>query len=250
MKASVQRPATPDRLFLWVMHRFGEVFGLRAVIKGGMALRLLDCPRSTTDIDYVFAPYGSKRDIEGAIREVLLELEGAQVEIAIHSTMLRATLALDGTSIQIEATVAEDCASEAVATAELAHRVGQPSHVVLVQRPSQALSHKLAAWNERRLFRDLYDVYFLNGRVGAEPDVDVLRARLAKVRLQVAKPRGKRSMSLAEFCRELLGAAHGLDQALLEEELAPLLPETELVGLNSRIRVALVRVGELLERHE
>lgn len=235
---------------MWVMHRFAEVFGLRAVIKGGMALRLLDCPRSTTDIDYVFAPYASKRDIEDAIRAVLLEIEDARFEIVIHSTMLRATLVLEGVSIQIEAIVAEECASEAVATADLAHRVGQPSHVVRIQLPSQALSHKLAAWNERRLFRDLYDVYFLNGRLGAEPDVDVLRARLAKVRSRVARTRGKRFMALAEFSQELLAAAHGLDQGLLEEELAPLLPETELVGLSSRIRVALVRVSELLERHE
>jgi hypothetical protein len=52
MTARLDRPATQDGLFLWVMHRFSEVFEKHAVLKGGMALRLLDCPRRTMDIDY------------------------------------------------------------------------------------------------------------------------------------------------------------------------------------------------------
>ena len=47
------RPATREDLMLWVMHRFSQVFGEHAIIKGGMALRLLDSPRATNDIDYV-----------------------------------------------------------------------------------------------------------------------------------------------------------------------------------------------------
>ena len=47
MTARLDRPATRDGLFLWVMHRFAEVFENHAVLKGGMALRLVDCPRRT-----------------------------------------------------------------------------------------------------------------------------------------------------------------------------------------------------------
>jgi hypothetical protein len=65
MTVPLQRPATVDGLFLWVMHRFAEVFEEHAVLKGGIALRLLDCPRSTTDIDYVFVPFRSKTGITG-----------------------------------------------------------------------------------------------------------------------------------------------------------------------------------------
>jgi hypothetical protein len=46
---------------------------------------------------------------------------------------------------------------------------------------SVALSHKLAAWNERRLLRDLYDAYFLYKMVGVLPDKKILMRRLAKV---------------------------------------------------------------------
>ena len=49
---------TRDELFVQIMHRFAEAFEDHAIIKGGMALRLLDSPRATTDIDYVFVPYG------------------------------------------------------------------------------------------------------------------------------------------------------------------------------------------------
>ena len=34
MSARLDRPATRDGLFLWIMHRFAEVFEEHAVIKG------------------------------------------------------------------------------------------------------------------------------------------------------------------------------------------------------------------------
>jgi len=42
MTARLDRPANQEGLFLWVMHRFSEVFEEHAILKGGMALRLLD----------------------------------------------------------------------------------------------------------------------------------------------------------------------------------------------------------------
>ena len=71
MTAPIVRPASAERLFLWVVHRFSELFGAQAILKGGMALRLLDCPRSTTDLDYIFVPFESKRDIESELRAAL-----------------------------------------------------------------------------------------------------------------------------------------------------------------------------------
>lgn len=56
---------------------------------------------------------------------------------------------------------------------------GQPSRIVRVMALDYALAHKLAAWNERRLLRDLYDGYFLAGRLGETPVREVLDQRLA-----------------------------------------------------------------------
>ena len=97
MTVPLQRPATADGLFLWVMHRFAEVFEEHAVLKGGIALRLLDCPRSTTDIDYVFVPFRSRAEIVDRVRHVLAELSGATVEVAVHSKMLRARVTVSRT---------------------------------------------------------------------------------------------------------------------------------------------------------
>ena len=181
MTVPLRRPATADGLFLWVLHRFAEVFEEHAVLKGGMALRLFDCPRSTNDVDYVFVPYRSKADIRGAIARVLGELPDATIDIATHSKMIRAHVRVDAAAIQIEANVSLTCPSTSMPTGELARQQGQPSRVVRVMAPGAALAHKLAAWNERRLVRDLYDAWFLSARIGAKVDDAVLDERLRRI---------------------------------------------------------------------
>ncbi len=48
---------TSEGLMVWLMNYLADTFGNSAVLKGRMELPLLDCPRHTNDIDYVFAPY-------------------------------------------------------------------------------------------------------------------------------------------------------------------------------------------------
>ncbi|MBI5364112.1 MAG: nucleotidyl transferase AbiEii/AbiGii toxin family protein [Planctomycetes bacterium] len=247
MTAPVQRPATPEGLLLWIMHRFSEVFAQHAILKGGMALRLYDCPRSTTDIDYVFVPFTSKNDIVKDVRRTLNELEGASIELELHSKMLRATITLDDARIQVEAIVAAKCASEAVGTGTFASTLGSPSQVVRVMSASIALSNKLAAWNERRLHRDLYDVYFLRSRMHATIDRGVLVQRLSKIESRRPELRKKKSMSTQEFAGELRASAAALDPKEVASELRPLLPESELAGLLPRLKSAMVHVAEVLE---
>ncbi len=248
MSTPIERPVTPERLFLWVMHRFAEVFGHRAILKGGMALRLYDSPRSTTDIDYVFAPFRSKRDIMADFGKTLAELDGATVDVEVHSKMLRANVEMDGVRIQVEANVAAECASESMATGNFARSLGQASHVVRVMSPGLALANKLAAWNERRLHRELYDTYFLISRAGAVVDMDALRARLGKIESRLPALHKVRSMTTVDFASQLRCEVADLKDEDLREELAAILPESELAGLLPRIRSALVTIAELLER--
>lgn len=247
MTEPLLRPATADALFLWVMHRFAGAFEDQAVIKGGMALRLVDSPRATRDIDYVFVPFHSKADIRRRIEDVLSELDGAEIGIQLHSTMLRADVRVDGAAIQIEVSVALSCPSAAMATAGFAQSLGQPSHVVRVMSWDTALAHKLAAWNERRLLRDLYDCYFISARLGEYPHQETLEARLAKFRSRLPKLKSRRRMTKADLARALREAAQGVTEASIAEELAPLLPESELAGLDVRLRAAVVGLAEWLE---
>ncbi|MCB9876807.1 MAG: nucleotidyl transferase AbiEii/AbiGii toxin family protein [Planctomycetes bacterium] len=248
MKARLDRPATPDRLFVWVLHRFAEVFEEHAVVKGGIALRLHDCPRSTTDIDYVFVPFRSKKDVVARLKTVLAELEGADVEVETHSKMIRARIVVDGAAIQIEANVDVECPSVVVPTADFALRQGQPSRLVRVMALERALAHKLAAWNERRLLRDLYDVYYLAARLGAKVDVAALQKRLRKVESRLPALKGKKSMTMGEFAAALRRAAERVDDATVRDQLAPVLPGDEVEGLVPRLRAGVIKVVEGLER--
>ena len=47
-----------------VLDLLAQRFGKRAVLRGGMVLRILGSPRFTNDLDYLFVPYKSKKDIE------------------------------------------------------------------------------------------------------------------------------------------------------------------------------------------
>lgn len=248
MKPPLSRPATADGLFVWVLHRFAEVFEEHAIVKGGIALRLYDCPRSTTDIDYVFVPFESKTEVVERMRSVLGEIEGAQVDVGVHSKMIRARLRVDGAAIQIEANVDLECPSTSVPTASFATGQGQPSRMVRVMALERALASKLAAWNERRLLRDLYDVYYLSVRLGAVPDMGALKARLGRIESRLPALKRRRSMSLAELIVALRAAVDDLREAALRNELAPLLPADEVEGLVPRLRAGIIKVIERLER--
>lgn len=246
MASKLIRPVTRDTLFLWVMHRFSEVFEDHAIIKGGMALRLLDSPRNTMDIDYVFVPFKSKKEIVERIEKVLGEIEDAHVAMVLHSAILSADLRVDGVAIKIEANVATECETIPMATGGFANSLGQPSQIVRVMNPDQALAHKIAAWNERRLLRDLYDCYFLASRAGASPDLAIVDHRLAKIQSRLPQLRKTHSMSRERLVSELQKAAAELSDDNLEQELAGILPPVELAGLALRIRTAIERINTSL----
>lgn len=247
MNAGPTRPATREDLMVWVMHRFSQTFGEHAIIMGGMALRLLDSPRATNDIDYVFVPYKSKKEVVSKVREILGELEGADVKVSLHSTMLRADIRIDSAAIQIEASVEVSCSAIPIATGGFAREQGRPSQIVRIMSLDTALAHKLAAWNERRLARDLYDCYFLASRLGESPDMAVLRKRLSNVRSQLPKLRRKQSMSLLDLAKELRQEAEVITQKRLADGLSGLLPNEEMAGLAPRVKAALNTLAEQIE---
>lgn len=248
MTARLDRPATRDGLFLWVMHRFAEIFENHAVLKGGMALRLVDCPRRTVDIDYVFVPFRSKKEIADRVTEVLREIDGAVVDVNLHSKMPRAGLRVDDAAIQVEVNVSDHCETIPMSTGGFARSIGQPAQVVRIMSPSSSLSHKLAAWNERRLLRDLYDCYFLVGRVGTSPDPVMLDRRLANIESRLPGLKRRSRMSRDEFVAELRAAVSALTDEDLEAELAGVLPAEELAGLVIRIRAAVERIAGFIEQ--
>jgi predicted nucleotidyltransferase component of viral defense system len=246
MTTRIEPPITQDKLFVWVMHRFAEVFEAHAVLKGGMVLRLLDSPRHTNDVDYVFVPYTSKKGIRDQVVGALADLEGATTEVTMHSQMIRVELSLDRESILVKVTVAANCASTPMTTGGFARAAGQPPRVIRVMHLDTALANKIAAWNERRLLRDLYDIYFLAARAQAKIEMDVLDARLAAVQSRLPKMRKVSEMSREALAAELLDAVTTLEEASVNQQLRGLIPADELAGLVPRLAAAISRLARQL----
>ena len=236
-----------ERLMVEIINRLADKFGPHAVLKGGMVLRLLDCPRLTNDLDYVFVPYRSKNEIAERVVATLRTIPDAKVTWTVNSKCLRCIVAQGDVSVQVEAQVAADCESTELSTAQLSRMHGTQGRVIRAMSLGQALAHKLAAWNERRLMRDLYDIYFLSRVLNAKIDRATLIRRLAKIESRRPKSTNKAGkMTLEQFTAELRKAATELSDREIAAELRDTLSATELAGLELKIRIALNLLSEEL----
>jgi len=227
-----------EELLAWVINFFAVEFGNNAIIRGGMALRLLNSPRYTNDIDYVFVPFLSKKELKPLIEEKLSNVSGLDFSIKLNSKVMDIDIAYMGQSCQIEINVESECESIAMSSSPIASLYGMPAKIVRIANLPVAFAHKIAAWNERELLRDLFDIYQYKSILRVEPNLEVLQKRLGKVRIyKNAKP----ANNLNELKEKLLLAANGLDEHKIKE-LKPLLPEAELAGLHLRIAAAVVAV--------
>ena len=232
-----------EALLVWLIGFFGDNFRHRAILKGGMVLRLMDSPRSTNDVDFVFVPHGSRKEIIDEIRSALSSVEGLASTERMDSRALRLRISYGGQSAQVEITVAQECPSVAVSTAPVARRHGQSGHVVRIMTLPAALSHKLAAWNERRLWRDVHDLWFLHSVLGTSLELDILDKRLETVTPRRGKPF---RMSRRELVEALRSTADAIDGDAVRAELGDTLPPSDLEGIEMRLAVAMKRLAEHL----
>ncbi|MBN2444413.1 MAG: nucleotidyl transferase AbiEii/AbiGii toxin family protein [Spirochaetales bacterium] len=249
MKTPFPDKITLNSLFLWFINRLSEELGNHAILKGGMALQLYDCPRSTNDLDYVFVPYKSKKELLPVFQKIVKDIsENPELcEIVMTSKAIIIKISIAGITCQIEGNVALTCKSEPLSTKVLADRENQMSRIIKVMNPNVALSHKLAAWNERRLLRDVYDLYFLFSRIKALPDMEILHMRLNNIESRLPGLKKKKKMSLQDFIVELENELKHITSKRLQQELGPLLNEMELTGLERKINVAVTGIIEYLE---
>jgi predicted nucleotidyltransferase component of viral defense system len=220
---------TVEGLMIFLINTFSEKFPQSAILKGGMCLRLLDCPRLTNDIDYVFIPYSSKKDILKGVLAVLDEIDGLTYEYSLNSKCLRIRVQYGELTTQIEVNVAKECSATSISTVGLARQFGLLGRVVQVTSYDVAMANKLAAWNERLLARDLYDLYFFYAMVQAMPNMKILEKRLEQV---ASTPRNKnpKQMTLEQLVSKLRDRLASLSTEDMLE-LADYLPSNEIQGL-------------------
>ena len=77
-----------EALRIFIINHLAEKMGAHAILKGGMVLRLLESPRYTNDLDYIFVPFKSKKDIVDLIKSALEEIN-CSVNFNLHSTSAR-----------------------------------------------------------------------------------------------------------------------------------------------------------------
>lgn len=231
-----------------VMNHFVDRFANQAILKGGMELRLLDCPRFTNDLDYVFIPFSSKKDLRDIVVEALKEIPGTVVTSSINSKCLRCVVEHENTKLQIEINAEKECPSLELSTAGLARESGQQGRIVRVMRPDHALAHKIAAWNERNLMRDMFDIYFLFERSGVKPEVEVLRKRLAASEIRTSGKTKKIGMTVHELCKKINAFIESVTQGAIDGELKDYLTGEELSGLELKFKAAMKRLVEYLNQ--
>ncbi len=230
-------------LIVRVLDLFAQEFGKRAVLRGGMVLRVLGSPRLTNDLDYVFVPYNSKKDIVSEVVDCLKSIDGAEVSYSLNSECLRAVLTVDEATIQIEAKVARAIPTSMASTRLVSRALNLPPRMICVTDHAVALANKLAAWNERRLIRDLYDVWFFL-QMGVSPDGETLETRLRKpVYSRLVKKEDRfPGTTIADFYSFLREHVSRLTDSDIQEELSDYLPREEMEGLAIQIRAALTRL--------
>ncbi len=226
-----------------VLDLFAQRFAQRAVLRGGMVLRILGSPRFTNDLDYVFVPYRSKKDMVPDIMACLKSIEGAEIRHTLNSKCLRVVLTVGGATIQIEAKAAMAARTSMASTRSFARAFNLPPRMVCIAEHSVALSNKLAAWNERRLIRDVYDIWFFL-QMGILPDRETLESRLKNPdysRLVSKRDRfvGTTADEFFEFLRHRVST---LTESDIAQSMSDYLPPEEITGLAMQFRAALTRL--------
>ena len=232
-----------QRLLAKVLDLFCEEFGPSAVLRGGMVLKLLGSTRYTNDLDYIFVPFKSKKDILSPILEVLEKIENSEIKHSLNSQCLRIVLRVEQSQIQIEVKTALNTKTTVATTKILAQELDLPKRLVTVVDHSIALANKLAAWNERRLIRDIYDICFFL-QMNVSPDTKTLEQRLKTPHYSslVKEEDHYNGKSTAEFYQFLRDQTALLSPQDIKEQLSDYLPPEELKGLSNFFRGILVRL--------
>lgn len=229
-----------DDLMIFLINLIGEKFPQSAILKGGMSLRLLSSPRFTNDLDYIFIPYKSKKEIVNDFCDLLSSVKGLEFSHTLNSKCLRIKLSYNNIRTQIEINVAEYCPSTVMSTAEFSSNSNQLSRIVRVMDYEVAMAHKFAAWNERNLVRDLYDLYFFYVYIRVLPHFSVLEDRLTKIS---STPRNKnpKQMTLHQLLTKLQKSLYALSSESVNE-LSDYLPSENLPGLEIKMKVNLLKM--------
>jgi predicted nucleotidyltransferase component of viral defense system len=232
-----------QELLARIVDLFASEFANKALLRGGMVLRVMGSARHTNDLDYLFVPYKSKKAITAKILACLRKIENSSVKHSLNSQCLRILLIVGDVSVQIEAKVALEVKSSVISTKLYSPQYNLPKRLIHVVDHSVSMANKLAAWNERRLVRDLYDIWFFL-QMSIVPDQKTLKKRLSKPRYTklVNKADYFKGEEIPEFYDFVRRKLSELTDKQIEGQLSDYFAPDELEGLVPLIRHGFVRL--------
>lgn len=234
-----------EKLLLRIMHLINQNFKSQAVLKGGMHLRLLNSPRYTQDIDYVFSPKISRNVIAKELNAMLAKENDLVIQHqSLNSRGAFFTLECNGVLVKLEISLATklNCPSETQSTTVLASQFQMPPEIVTTLAKEEAYAHKIAASLERNVMRDLYDISIYEPLTSF--DSKTLKLRFKELSVGRNKPK---SITFLEASEILKKKAAGLTQKDIEEAIGEMLPHNVIVGTCDRIKMSLNRLCQQLE---
>ena len=150
---------------------------------------------------------------------------------------MRVVLKRDQTVAQVEIKVDQSVPTYIVSTKGVTDLLGLPPRLIPVLDFPVALADKMAAWNERRLLRDVYDIWFFLC-MGVKVDEKRLLSRIQKPAYSrlVDVSRQLEERTVPAFYDLLRKEITELTDKEVSESLSDLLPEVELTGLTMRFK--------------
>lgn len=229
-----------ESLLLEIIHLFADRFGPQAILRGGMVLRVLGSARFTNDLDYLLVPFKSKNDVEQRVVSALNTLPNVEVSHSLNSKCLRCVVKRASLVVQVEVKVDLKCPVKPLSTSALARLHNQTPRLINAMALEVAFAHKMAAWYERRLLRDIYDMYLLLD-MGVKPDATTLAGRLVRPTFARNVNPGAEVQDVESLYQFLRSQVEALTAQDLTEELRSILSAEDLLGLDLKIKSCLLR---------
>lgn len=234
-----------------LMNFLAEKYKNQLVLKGGILLRLLDSPRDTQDLDYVWIRTKKRNLFAQELKAFLEGLDGVKVvDVAVNSRGIFIEVMEEASNLRakLEISVVDSLhrPPKSMTTAVLAHSHSLKPQVVATMDLAEFFSTKIAAALERDLIRDLYDLMIL-GRLTSF-DEATLRERLARLEIRRAKPRSVCPKEAAAMLRARIDA---LTEDRIKAELASYFDREPLEGMETILKASLsnlIRKIEVLEK--
>jgi len=230
-----------EKAYLQVIHVVSDHFGPEAVVKGGMSLRLYGISRATQDIDFAFQPHRRKREFMSELEKVLNGIFDEPAHVIADSKKVQIQGVIGGVNVIVEASPHSGFEPDAITTVSMAHLFNITPQIISVMPKSLAFAHKLGAWLDRRLPRDLYDCFVYANYLKARPDLDVLEKRVTKPSYAKGVTRCPKLSSVMEFETFFRNEIDRLNPEALERQLLGIVEDSERIGLGTQIRVALLK---------